>query len=187
MTVDDKINTSRRLLMLGTLSLIADPLLLRAADSGISTRTRVFLNGNHAFITIARKGHYTADIVTAEEITGRKDDFATTQFVRKAKDAYVCFNGSLFRNKDAASGLEIHIGKEKMPYVQSVGDGVLFTDENGRIYIMPIDIFMRDFKIGDGQYRVNDALQLNLLHYNGQRLYAENENDKKIPMIIKSA
>ena len=183
MTIDDKINTSRRLLMLGSLSLassIADPLLLRAADNGISTRTRVFLNGNHAFITIARKGQYTADIVTAEEITGIKDDFATAQFVRKAKNAYVCFNGSLFRNKDAASGLEIHNGQEKMPYVEKVGDGVLFTDGNGQAHIMPIKDFLRDFSARGGSYHVVDALQLNLLRYNDQIKYVPNKMDKKV-------
>ena len=183
MTIDDKINTSRRLLMLGSLSLasnIASPLLLSADDTGISTRQRVFLNGNHAFITVARKGHYTADIVTAEEITGRKDDFATTQFVRKAKDAYVCFNGSLFRNKDAASGLEIHNGQEKMPYVEKVGEGVLFTNGNGQAHIMPIKDFLRDFSKGGGSYYVVDALQLNLLRYNDQIKYAQNEMDKKV-------
>lgn len=140
-----------------------------------------WVDGNHGFITIAQADRYRADVVTGEELTGIKYYFETTQWIRDKTGAYVCFNGSLFRNKDAASGLEVHNGKEKMPYVQSVGDGVLFTDKNGQIHIIPIDIFIRDFKIRDGQYGVNDALQLNLLHYNGQRLYAPNENDKKIP------
>ena len=183
MTIDNKINTSRRLLMLGGLNLassVAYPLLLSAADTGISTRQRVFLNGNHAFITVARKGRYMANMVTAEEITGRRDDFATTQFVRKAKDAYVCFNGSLFRNKDAASGLEIHNGQEKMPYVENVGDGVLFTDGNGQVHIMPIKDFLRSFSKGGGRYYVVDALQLNLLRYNDKIKYKPNELDKRV-------
>ena len=74
MAVDDKIDESRRLFMLGSMYLagsIAAPQLLSAADTGISTQQRFFLNGNHAFITRARNEKYTANIVTADRKSTR--------------------------------------------------------------------------------------------------------------------
>lgn len=199
MTLDDKISR-RHLLGWGARAFIGATLfpdVLIAQQSTVQTppiQTTVvppgiWVDNNHGFITIAQAGRYRADVVTGGELIGNKDTdyFTTTQWVRDRTRAYVCLNGSLFRNKDAASGLEVHNGLEVRPYVKTVGDGVLFTDYDGQLHIVTIDIFMRDFKREDSRFNVDDALQINLLSYYDpiadriDLMYKIDENAVKLP------
>ena len=58
----------------------------------------------------------------------------------------------------------------------------MYVNGNGEIRIVPVEFFMKNFKVSNNKYNVTDALQLNLLrYYNDEIKYTPNVNETKVP------
>ena len=121
-------------------------------------------SGDRLFITKLEHETYRAKIVTAEEILGKR--FARTSEILEETGADICLNGSFFEADGSPSGLYISNRSVKSPYVPGKGDGILFTNKNGELNLIPLTTFLK-YETTD----FVDALQLNLLSLGDDILY----------------
>lgn len=132
------------------------PFLANGAARDITTKIIKWNRGSHAFVVRSRREKYSAQIVSARDITG--NDVASTQEIQERTGAYAVFN---CRNR----GLYMHQGRIINPFVREKSDGLLYTNKGGQVNIVG------DTALSAFMPIMVDAIQVDLLSAGNVKFY----------------